>query len=97
MQFSSEVVYQRKTAELRKDGVFMNRLFGKNKESHTKSYDPKVMIPAIRCSICTGEQVAGFRDRVTGEFHELYVIRNEADIDAFRRKHGIDGPIEKFY
>ena len=61
----------------------MKRLFGRNKQANTKSYDPEVMIPAIRCSICTGEQVAGFRDRVPGEFHELYVIRNEADIDAY--------------
>ena len=97
MKFSSEAICQRKTAGLHKEGVFMKRLFGRNKQANTKSYDPEVMIPAIRCSICTGEQVAGFRDRVTGDFHELYVIRNEADIDAFRRKHGIDGPIEKFY
>ena len=34
-------------------------MFGKKKMS--PSYDPAAQKPVLRCSICTGEQVAGFR------------------------------------
>ena len=38
----------------------------------------------IRASICNGEQVAGFKDKKTGAFHELMVIRGEKDIAEFK-------------
>lgn len=39
-------------------------MFGrKKKETERIVFDPSKQYPAIRCSICTGEQVAGFRDR----------------------------------
>lgn len=53
--------------------------------------------PVIRCSICTGEQVAGFRDKQTGEFLEIALLRGERDLQAFRTRYGIDGPIKKIY
>ena len=31
-----------------------------SKKKPSASYDPAVQRPALRCSICTGEQVAGF-------------------------------------
>ena len=61
------------------------------------SYDRERLTPAIRCSICTGEQVAGFRDRRTGGFEEVMAIRNLRDLDEFRRAYGITEQIEKFY
>ena len=53
--------------------------------------------PAIRCSICTGEQVAGFRDKETGRFEEVMLLRTPEDLEAFRQKYGITGEIEKIY
>ena len=53
--------------------------------------------PAIRCSICTGEQVAGFRDGQTGRFEEVMLIRSPADLEEFKAKYGISGEIEKIY
>ncbi|MBE6005852.1 MAG: aspartate dehydrogenase [Sarcina sp.] len=53
-------------------------------------YDPAVREPVLRCSICTGEQVAGFRDRKTGDFTEIMLIRNPADLEAFRKQYGIE-------
>ena len=41
-------------------------MFGKKKMS--PSYDPAAQKPVLRCSICTGEQVAGFQDLHTGHF-----------------------------
>ena len=45
--------------------------------------------PVIRSSICTGEQVAGFKDRRTGRFMEIMLIRDNGDIEAFMREYGI--------
>jgi hypothetical protein len=53
--------------------------------------------PVIRCSICTGEQVAGFRDPETGRFEEVMLIRGTEDLVTFKMKYGITGEIEKFY
>ena len=52
--------------------------------------------PVIRCSICTGEQVAGFRHE-DGHFEEVMLLRSPADLAAFREAYGIEGEIEKFY
>ena len=58
--------------------------FGKKKkEVEHIEYDPAQKYPAIRCSICTGEQVAGFRRRGNGAFEELMLIRDSRDYDAF--------------
>ncbi len=69
----------------------------KTKSTAAKSYDPALKSPAIRCSICTGEQVAGFRDLSTGKFEEIMLIRGEDDLQAFRQQYGITGDIEKIY
>ncbi len=46
-------------------------------------------IPTIRSSICTGEQVAGFKDPSTGRFTEVMLIRGQRDIDEFTKAYGI--------
>ena len=48
-------------------------------------------------SICNGEQVAGFKDIHTGKIEEVMLIKNQADLDAFKKMYGIDGEIEKEY
>lgn len=63
----------------------------------SKTYDPALRRPALRCSICTGEQVAGFKNLSDGKFEEVMLIRNEADLQAFREQYGITGNIEKIY
>jgi len=70
-------------------------LFGK--KQRRIHFDDPLRTPVIRCSICTGEQVAGFRRKDTGAFEEIMLIRNEADLQAFRDSYGIDGDIEKIY
>ena len=61
------------------------------------NFDPDSFTPVIRCSICTGEKVAGFRENASGKFIEVALIRSERDLDAFRRKYGITKEIEKIY
>ncbi len=67
------------------------------KHQTTRSYDPSVFSPALRCSICTGEQVAGFRNLADGSFEEIMLIRGQTDLDAFREQYGIEGEITKIY
>jgi len=51
----------------------------------------------IRASICTGEQVAGFKNLETGAFEEIMLIRDSADLAEFKRRYGIEGDVEKVY
>ncbi len=60
-------------------------------------YDTAEKEPVIRCSICTGEQVAGFRNLKTGQFVDVQLIRTAHDLDAFREQWGIAGEITRIY
>lgn len=77
--------------------------FGRNRKSTGKmeytreGYDKEKQQPALRCSICTGEQVAGFLDIHTGDFAEVMLIRNEADLELFKSRYEINGDIRKIY
>ncbi len=70
---------------------------GKLSGNSSTKYDSQKLTPVIRCSICTGEQVAGFRDNATGRFTDVMLIKSSRDLDAFRKKYGIEGDIEKIY
>ena len=73
-------------------------MFGKKKEKTIKPlYDKEKKEPIIKASICNGEQVAGFRDIESGEFHEVCFIRNNNELEAFKREYGIQGDIKKVY
>ena len=63
----------------------------------TKTYDKENKKSVIKASICNGEQVAGFKDIHTGKIEEVMLIKNQADLDAFKKMYGIDGEIEKEY
>lgn len=67
-----------------------------HKKTEKKQYDRERQIPVLRCSICTGEQVAGFRDIRTGKFEEVCLIRNETELKNFMREYEITS-IEKEY
>lgn len=56
----------------------------------TNAFDPETYYAAIRSSICTGEKVAGFRNRRTGEFTEVMLIRSPKDLEAFKEKYRVD-------
>ena len=61
--------------------------FGKKRP--TPHFDDTLRTPVIRCSICTGEQTAGFRDLKTGEFHEIMLIRSDRDLEEFKLTYGV--------
>lgn len=61
-----------------------------------KNYDKNTQKPVMRCSICTGEKVAGFKDIQTGKFEEVMFIKDDKDLAAFKEMYGVD-TIEKEY
>ncbi len=67
------------------------------KKTVTKAYDKDHKKPVIKASICNGEQVAGFKNIHTGKIEEVMLIKNQADLNAFKKMYGIDGEIEKEY
>ena len=52
-------------------------------------YNPSAMSPAIRASICTGEQTAGFISRETGAFTGVMLINSPEDRKRFCKESGI--------
>lgn len=67
-------------------------LFSKKsvKKLSTPPFDPSAEEPAIRCSICTGEQVAGFRNKHSGQFREVSLIKTQKDLDNFKKNYGVE-------
>ena len=59
-------------------------------------FDPDKQIAVIKCSICTGEQVAGFKNKEDGHFTEVMVIRDDLDLMKFKEIYKIE-EIKKEY
>lgn len=62
-------------------------LFKKRVPTPVVSYDSNTQKPVIKCSICNGEQVAGFKNKSTGEFTEVMLIRNQDDLNCFMKMY----------
>jgi hypothetical protein len=75
----------------------MRSFFHRKPGQAAAGYDAAEKTPVIRCSICTGEQVAGFRRKKDGSFEEVMLIRDEGELRQFREMYGITGEIEKIY
>lgn len=65
-------------------------MFGRRKKQLTVPYDKTGKVPVIRSSICTGEQVAGFKDLTTGKFQELMLIRGGDDLEEFLTRYQVE-------
>ena len=66
----------------------MLKIFRK-KQLVKKEYDRANQKPILRCSICTGEQVAGFKNIHTGQWEEVMPIKNEEDLETFKRMYDL--------
>lgn len=64
-------------------------LFSRKKKVQKIDFDKTGKRPVIRASICTGEQVAGFKDIKTGRFEDLMVIRSEEDRRLFMEMYDV--------
>ena len=68
----------------------------RKKQKMRKEFDRELLEPVLRCSICTGEQTAGFRNKRTGEFKEICLIRDDKELQEFLDTYGLS-EIEKLY
>lgn len=62
----------------------------KKKKTYKASYDSSEWKPILKCSICTGEQVAGFKNIRTGEFREESFISGPEALQRFMNKYQLD-------
>lgn len=65
-------------------------MFGLGKKKTTEvivEFDPKKEKAVLKCSICNGEQVAGFKNLETGKFNEVMLIRSEKDLELFKTRY----------
>ena len=76
---------------------FISKLKSKHKgNADLFPYDETKYEAVIRCSICTGEQVAGFKSKEDGNFVGVMVIQSEKDLDYFKSLYRVDG-VKKIY
>ncbi len=76
--------------------VRRSSVFGIHNKPTKKEYNKENQRPILHCSICNGEQIAGFKDIHTGKFDEVMLIRSEDDLEYFKQQYGVD-EIEKEY
>ena len=50
----------------------------------------------IRCSICTGEMAAGFKETATGRFEEVMLIRSDRDLERFEKEYGVENVTKEY-
>lgn len=68
-------------------------IFAKKKKTETAAafaYGKTRHKALLKCSICNGEQVAGFKDLQTGKFHEVMFVRNPKDLELFKETYGLE-------
>lgn len=64
-------------------------MFVKRIHEQLIEYNPENQRAILKCSICNGEQVAGFKDKQTGHFTEVMLINNDRDLDMFMEMYNI--------
>ena len=70
--------------------------FIKKKNYSKIEYDADSQKPVIKCSICNGEKVAGFKNLQTGHFTEVMLIKSDADLDAFMTMYGLSSVTKEY-
>lgn len=70
-------------------------MFGK-KEKLKVQFDRENQKPVLRCSICTGEKVAGFKNIHTGRFEEVMLIRSDKELDVFKAMYELDDVAKEY-
>ncbi|MDD6039406.1 MAG: aspartate dehydrogenase [bacterium] len=64
--------------------------------TETIPFDPDTQYAVLKTSICTGERIAGFKNKEDGSFTEVLLIRTDADLERFQKMYGI-ASIKKEY
>jgi hypothetical protein len=64
--------------------------YGEKDLKNEIKFDPETQYAVIRSSICTGEKVAGFKNKKDGHFTEVMVIRSSEDERRFKAIYGLE-------
>lgn len=75
-------------------GMFFQKK--KPEKTEIRTYDTINEKPVLKCSICNGEQVAGFKDIRTGKFHEVMFVRDEKDLQQFKEMYGLTEVVKEY-
>ena len=71
----------------------MKRIHIPKYERHLREtipFEPREQYAVIRSSICTGEQVAGFKNRENGHFTEVMLIKSPEDEKRFKEIYDLE-------
>ena len=71
----------------------MKRIHIPKYERHLREtipFDSREQYAVIRSSICTGEQVAGFKNRENGHFTEVMLIKSPEDEKRFKEIYDLE-------
>ena len=71
----------------------MKRIHIPKYERHLREtipFNPREQYAVIRSSICTGEQVAGFKNRENGHFTEVMLIKSPEDEKRFKEIYDLE-------
>lgn len=71
-------------------------LFRKRQLEPIIEYNPENQKAVLRCSICNGEQVAGFKDKQTGHFTEVCLIKNGVELNEFMERYGLSSITKEY-
>ena len=72
-------------------------LFGKKKVvAPAVEYNQEKQRAVLKCSICNGEQVAGFKDKQTGHFTEVMLIKDGRDLDTFMEMYDLSAVTKEY-
>ncbi len=72
-------------------------LFRKKKVAKpTFQFNKNTHEAVMRCSICNGEKVVGFKEKETGHFTEIMCIKEPEDLEQFRMMYGVDSIIKEY-
>lgn len=70
--------------------------FKLGKKPAVRQFDQEMYRPVLKCSICTGEQVAGFKEINSGKFEEVMLIRNEKELDTFMQLYNVKDIVKEY-
>ena len=67
------------------------KLFGRKKAKEAAvQFNPETQYAVIRSSICTGEKVAGFKNKTDSHFTEVMLILSPVDEKEFKETYGVE-------
>ncbi|MCM1175602.1 MAG: aspartate dehydrogenase [Blautia sp.] len=66
------------------------------KKPAVRQFDRENYKPVLKCSICTGEQVAGFKDIHSGKFEEVMLIRDEKGLETFMQLYDVKDVVKEY-